>query len=448
MSRFMFAVWPIPGHYFPNLTVARALEARGHQVAFVTGRRAQPAIAEQGFECFAFSRVDEAAFDRIFFSAQPEPRWWQPRLAVQRRRSYAWMAGLLDGQAADVEAALDRWQADVLVCDPTLWGPILILPERRRVRLAVFAYIPFCPVPGPDVPPLGFGLPQPRTLPQRCLVSAAGIAFRLGTGPFRDAANRLRRAHGLAPIRGSVSAYAASMPLYLVAGVPELDFDRRDLPPSVRYVGPCLWQRPRAGDPPAWLHERRRDQPWVYVSEGTIHTQEPRVSRAAVQGLAGLPMQVIVSTGEPVAAADAGLGPIAPNVQLEYWVNLHHAELLPQTAVVVTTGGGGTVVAALQEGIPLVIVPTEWDKPDIAARVAASGAGVQLSLSRCTPRRLRDAVERVLLDPSYKTNARRLAGVLARQRGPDHAADLLVDLAVRGPASPRAAARPDALVAY
>jgi MGT family glycosyltransferase len=428
MARFLFAVWPIPGHYFPNLTVARALRERGHEVAFVTGDRACAAIVEQGFECFPFAKVDEASFDRIFFLPQPEPRWWRPRLAMQRRRSYDWMVGLLAGQVEDVEGAVERWRADVVVCDPTRWGPILVLPGRRREPVAVFAYIPFCPVPGPNIPPGGFGLTPPRTFGERCRAAAAAVAYRLGAAAFRTGANRFRRQYGLSAITSSVSEYALTMPLYLVAGIPELDFDRRDLPPSVRYVGPCQWQRPQRSPPPTWLHERRRDQPWVHVTEGTIQTQIPLLSRAAAQGLADLPMQVIVSTSGP-ASEEHRLGPIAANVQLEHWTNIHYSELLPLTDLIVTAGGAGTVLASLQHGVPLIIVPTEWDKPDVAARVAESGAALRLPTSRCSSRTLREAVQHVLGDPSYRTNARRLATRLAQERGPDHAADLLASLA-------------------
>jgi MGT family glycosyltransferase len=274
-------------------------------------------------------------------------------------------------------------------------------------------------------------LPTAARGPARLQIAAARLLFRLGTRSFRRAANRLRREHGLAPIGVSATEFALRMPLYLIAGTRELDFDRRDLPPSVHYVGPCTWERPRTGSPPAWLQTRRRDQPWIYVSEGTIHTQEPVVSRAAVQGLADLPMQVIVSTGSSGDASSQGLGPIAPNVQLEHWVNLHYSDLLPLASVVVTTGGAGTVLASLQSGVPLVIVPTEWDKPDVAQRVVAAGAALRLSLSACTPERLRLAVNEVLGTPAFRQNAQRIAASLAACDGPAEAARLLEELSLR-----------------
>jgi UDP:flavonoid glycosyltransferase YjiC (YdhE family) len=428
MARFLMAVWPIPGHYYPNLTLAVTLRERGHEVAFLSGRRAQKAIEEQGFPCLTFRHIDEEGLERIFFRSQPGRPWWRPRIAVQRARSHAWLVGLLPGQVADAEAAMEAWPPDALVCDPTLWGIFLVVPERSRVPVALFAYIPFCPVPGRDVPPLGLGLPAPRGATGRLRQGLARLLFRYSTRAFRAAANEVRSRHGLPPIEVTASEYGLRLPLYLVAGIRELDFERDDLPPSVHYVGPCPWERPRNGPSPDWLETRPRDQPWVYVSEGTIHTGTPTLARAAARGLAALPVQVVISTSAPGDSESLGIGPTAPNTQLEHWVNIHHSDLLPRTDVVVTSGGAGTVLATLRAGVPVILAPTEWDKPDVAQRVAATGAGLLLPPSQRTPRGLRAAVKRVLGTPSFRASARRLARALERAPGPVGAARLLEQL--------------------
>jgi MGT family glycosyltransferase len=151
--------------------------------------------------------------------------------------------------------------------------------------------------------------------------------------------------------------------------------------------------------------------------------------RAALRGLSSLPVQVIATTGKRRDPAQLGLGVIPPNARVEQWVA--HSDLFPRTQVVVTTGGTGTVLKALQTGVPLVIVPTAWDQPENAWRVAEAGAGIRLPPSQCTPERLRAAVHRVLTDQSFRRNALRLAADFARYRGPGQAADLLGDLALQ-----------------
>jgi MGT family glycosyltransferase len=219
------------------------------------------------------------------------------------------------------------------------------------------------------------------------------------------------------------------MSLYLVPSVPELDYSRGDLPASVHYVGPCLWNRPRHEAPVTWLSELPRDRPWVHVTEGTMHIEVPLVLRAAAQGLGDLPVQVIMTTGGSRDPTTLNLGRIAANTRIARWIS--HSDLLPHTDVVVTTGGAGTILAALAAGVPLVIIPTEWDKPDNAQRVVEAGAGLRVAPHRCTPQRLRAAVERVLREPSYRENAQRLAALFERRGGAALAAELLEGLCVR-----------------
>jgi UDP:flavonoid glycosyltransferase YjiC (YdhE family) len=92
----------------------------------------------------------------------------------------------------------------------------------------------------------------------------------------------------------------------------------------------------------------------------------------------------------------------------------------------------GTVMAAMRAGVPLVVVPTTWDKPTIAQRVVDAGVGVRVAPRRLNPERLRQAVEQVLTEPRFGHNAQRYAQLLARAPGPAGAAELVERLACSG----------------
>lgn len=344
------------------------------------------------------------------------------RLAVLR----AWLVDTLPQQVKDQSAVLDAWQPDAVISDVTMWGAPLILQEMRDIPVVVSLFMPGCMIPGPDAPPWGLGLPSPRNWRTRALARLVKAATDLLALGFRRRVSALRQSYGLSALSVDVQTFLGQMPLYLVPSTPELDYHRRDLPPSVHYVGPLVWNKHSGEPPPAWLTELPANQPLVHVSEGTMHAGRPLVLRAAARGLANLPLQVVMTSGKERDPSSLNLGPIAPNVRIERWVP--HSDLLPRTDVMVTTGGGSTVVAGVQAGVPMVVVPTQWDKPENAQRVVEAGVGLRLAPRHCTPQRLRAAVERILGDDSFRENARRMGATFARYGGPEQAARLIENL--------------------
>ncbi|MGC9947908.1 MAG: nucleotide disphospho-sugar-binding domain-containing protein [Bryobacteraceae bacterium] len=426
MARFLFTCWSFPGHVFQPMAIAHVLRERGHACAFYSGPRAARVVEGENFPFFPSDKQEEdAMYDFMFAPAQTRAVNWRTMLkfssTIQR-----WLLGSIPQQVRDLERITAEWRPDVIVTEQNMWAPMLVLREKNRIPVAVLGYIS-CMVPGPDAPPFGMGLPGPRNWYTRLLSKSVWIGtapFRAG---FRRAANETRRSYGLPPLRTSVLEFTGTMPLYLVMGTSEFDYERKDLPPAVHYVGACLWDKLRHEKPSDWLEQLPKGQPWVHASEGTVHVVTPFVLSAAAQGLANLPMQVILTTGGNREPSELDLGPIAPNVHVVRWVS--HTELLPHLDVMITTGGSATVQTTLRAGVPLIVVPTDWDKPDIARRVVETGAGISLAPGQCTPKRLRAAVEQVLGTPSFRQNAQRMAAAFARYRGPEAAADLLQDLA-------------------
>ena len=128
------------------------------------------------------------------------------------------------------------------------------------------------------------------------------------------------------------------LPLYVVAAIPELDLNRRDLPPGVRYVGPLLWHPPEPPGTQKWLEALPAGRPWVHVTEGTVHYGDPFLLRAAATGLAGAPYEAILTTGRRRDAS--AILHAASNIHVLDW--LAHDTLLPRCSALVTTGGAGT----------------------------------------------------------------------------------------------------------
>lgn len=163
--------------------------------------------------------------------------------------------------------------------------------------------------------------------------------------------------------------------------------------------------------------------PLVYVSFGTVlghMSLAEEAYRTVLDAVAGLDARVLLTTGR---AFDPSRLPDVPgNVHVEAWVD--QADVLGEASLVVCHGGSGTAYGTLAVGVPLVVVPLFADQLANAPTVTRAGAGVQVRtgedsgghrrpLSRQDAPRIRDAIETVLADGSYRAAAQAIAADMA-----------------------------------
>jgi hypothetical protein len=83
----------------------------------------------------------------------------------------------------------------------------------------------------------------------------------------------------------------------------------------------------------------------------------------------------------------------------------------------------------------LVVAGDSEEKPEIAARVAWAGAGINLGTGRPSASQIREAVRAVLTRPQYRRRAQALRTAFARHNARDEIAELVEGLAASGAAA-------------
>jgi UDP:flavonoid glycosyltransferase YjiC (YdhE family) len=146
------------------------------------------------------------------------------------------------------------------------------------------------------------------------------------------------------------------------------------------------------------------DDPLVLVAPSTAQDSEHRLLRAALRGLADAPVRVLATWNRRLPPRPL---PVPANARLVDWVS--YSRTMPRCDVVVCHAGHGTLVRALASGCAVVACPAVGDMNENAARLDWAGAGVRLPRRFSTPRTLRLAVERSLVEPSIRARAAELA---------------------------------------
>lgn len=163
---------------------------------------------------------------------------------------------------------------------------------------------------------------------------------------------------------------------------------------------------------PEWLLEPQARHR-VGITLGNSHRDAGRVEASApalLEAVADLDVEVVATLRRDQLGGHA----VPDNVRTVDFVPLN--ELLPTCSALVHHGGAGTFAGAVQHGVPQLIVPSTWWSEKwygpvaMADGVAREGAGVYVADSdELTAGGLRDAVSRVLGDPSFARQAAELA---------------------------------------
>ena len=128
---------------------------------------------------------------------------------------------------------------------------------------------------------------------------------------------------------------------------------------------------------PGWWSSND-DRPLAYVTFGSVAAGIglfPAFYARVLDELAEVPARVLLTLGQ--AGDPAGLGHVPPNVHVERW--WPQRDVLAHAAVVIGHGGFGTTQAALEAGVPQVVLPLfSFDQFVNAERVADVGVGVAL----------------------------------------------------------------------
>lgn len=200
-----------------------------------------------------------------------------------------------------------------------------------------------------------------------------------------------------------------------VLDVPATDERPRHVTGYWTLKAPPDWRPPAALE--AFLG---RGGPVVSIGFGSMASRDAETITTLVLGAvrsAGVRAVLLAGWG--------GLGSLAASDDVYCADALPHDWLFPRVRAVVHHGGAGTTGAALQAGVPAVVVPFMMDQPFWGSRVAALGVGpAPIPRARLTQERLADALRRTVEDEAMCERAAALGARIREEDGVARAVDI------------------------
>ncbi len=411
MAKFWFVSAPLFSHldWGGYLKTAQALQARGHDVTWVSENSLGGALVKAGVP---FAPVRKTGW---LWPPPPVPdlSTIPPGEAVMlryRRALDTWLSEDLVGEAvaALIELADDIGRPDAIVTDPFLTAAALAA-EALGVPLAV------CGWPAQKELNEDFLFPVQKSLGSESQERIERLKARFGLSGVNIAGGPTPSI--LSP-RLHVSYFSESW----------YRSDQSNLLPQTLFVGGA--PTPPAEPPPEWLTAIPAEARIALITLGTTFTGDLGFFSWAAQAAARVGLVPLVVVGwNPIAPEEKArlIAALPKNTRLLNFVPFEH--VLPRTSLMIHHGGMGTTHAALIHGIPQIVVPHAADQRGQARRVAQALVGLNLSAHDVKHGMLYEGVKALANDDKVRQTARDLAAELAALGGAERAAAALEGIA-------------------
>ncbi len=405
------------GDVNPMLSIARQLQAAGHDVLFLAAERYLALASRAGLRTKVL--VTEEQFQRL----AGNPKLWHPRHGAR----------LIFREAVEHFLHVHyRWLEE----NCGLGGTLLVshvLDFAGRIYRDRHPETPFVSVlPAPALlrsartPPRLSGFFWERWLPQAAiplLYRCADIwVDRVGGQQI----NRLRASLGLASVRRLLDRWWWSPDLVLCLFPDWFSIDPRDLLPQMKLIGFPLADSADIVAPEVTLQLQALlaafpQQKPVVFAPGTAHEHAGPFLRNAAEACVKMNAPgVLISTNATQIPAQ-----LPPQVVAAKY--LPFSQLLPGAAAIVHHGGVGTTSQALRAGTPQVVLPMAFDQFDNAERIARLGCGSWLPMRKQTVEKLVEHLQQLPNSAAQSSSIVRRFGLeaTAAQKAVEHINELV-----------------------
>ncbi|XP_046695510.1 UDP-glucuronosyltransferase 2C1-like isoform X1 [Silurus meridionalis] len=181
----------------------------------------------------------------------------------------------------------------------------------------------------------------------------------------------------------------------------------RPLLPNFKFVGGlhCKPAKPLPKDMEDFVQSSGDDGIVVFSLGSMIRNLTKERANTIAAALGQIPQKVLWRyTGEKPET-------LSPNTRLYDWIPQNDLLGHPKTKAFITHGGTNGIYEAIYHGVPMVGIPLFADQPDNLNHIKTRGAAVMLDFNKMETKDLKQALNYVINNPSYKESMMKLSRI-------------------------------------
>lgn len=178
---------------------------------------------------------------------------------------------------------------------------------------------------------------------------------------------------------------------------------------SFKFIGPPIYNRKENLDFP---FEKLESKKVIYISLGTVfNNTNSKIYDIFFKSFADTDAVVVMAAYN----LDLSQFNIPDNFIIRNYVP--QSEILKYTDVAITHAGMNSTNDLIYNNVPFVSIPIGADQPYMAGRASELGATISLDKDKLTPEILKNSVKKVLSDPSYLENIKKISNSFKQTGG-------------------------------
>ncbi|SDG63748.1 glycosyltransferase [Chitinophaga filiformis] len=403
-KKILFGTVPADGHFNPLTGLAKHLQASGCDVRWYASPLFTKKLEKLGIHHYPFVKALDLNQDNLG-TVLPQRALIEDPAAKLDFDMIEVFAKRGPEYYEDIKEIYQSFPFDIMIAD-SVFTAIPFVKSLMNIPVLSIGIVPLAEN-SVDLAPYGMALPPATNEAEKAKYAElrelmTTVVFKKSTDTYDDILNSYNIPHERSFLFDLLIREATS---YLQIGTPSFEYERSDIGKNVRFVGALMAYSERQQTP--WFDERlKKYKKVVLLTQGTVERDINKLIIPTLEAFKGSDVLVVTATANNQTAALRAQYP-QDNIIVEDYIPFD--EIMPYTNVYVTNGGYGGTLLSIKHKVPMVAAGIHEGKSEICARIGYFKLGINLVTDTPTSEQVKDAVNKVLADGSYKEHVVRLA---------------------------------------